>query len=67
MIDSTTTTIVAHKGKWYEQKGKLKDEFPTITDADLYYEEGKKNEMLTNVRLKIGKTKEEFSRIMVAL
>ncbi|HWZ23296.1 MAG TPA: hypothetical protein VNW06_11615 [Cytophagaceae bacterium] len=66
-MTTSTIMIAPSKGRWYEQKGKLKEEFPILTDDDLYYEEGKKNEMLTNVRIKLGKTKEEFSRIMVAL
>ena len=33
------------KGNWNEQKGKLKQKFATLTDNDLMFAEGKKEEM----------------------
>jgi uncharacterized protein YjbJ (UPF0337 family) len=62
-----TTTPTPVKGNWSEQKSKLKAQFPTLTDADLQYENGKKDEMLTNVQTKLGKTKEELDTIMSGL
>lgn len=59
-----TTTV---KGKWNEQKGKLKQQFAELTDDDLMYEEGKKEEMLGKIQMKLGKTKDEFTAIMAAL
>lgn len=59
-----TTTV---KGKWNEQKGKLKQQFADLTDDDLMYEEGKKDEMLGKIQIKLGKTKDEFAAIMAAL
>ena len=69
MTESTTTTPTptAAKGNWSEQKGKLKAKFPTLTDADLQYENGKKDEMLTKVQAKLGKTKEELDTVMSGL
>ena len=64
MTESTPTLV---KGNWSEQKGKLKAKFSTLTDADLHYEEGKKDEMFTNVQTKLGKTKEELQTIIAAL
>ncbi|TND01984.1 MAG: csbd family protein [Bacteroidetes bacterium] len=55
------------KGNWNEQKGKLKAKFSTLTDSDLHYENGKKDEMLTKIQNKLGKTKEEFAAIVAAL
>ncbi len=52
------------KGNWNEQKGKLKQRFAVLTDNDLMYEEGKKDEMLGKLQKKIGKTKEEFDKII---
>jgi uncharacterized protein YjbJ (UPF0337 family) len=55
------------KGIWNKQKGKLKQQFATLTDNDLMFEEGKKDEMLGKIQIKLGKTKEEFDKIMAAL
>jgi uncharacterized protein YjbJ (UPF0337 family) len=55
------------KGNWNEQKGKLKQQFATLTDNDLMFEEGKKDEMLGKVQIKLGKTKEEMQKIIASL
>jgi len=55
------------KGKWNELKGKLKQKFAMLTDDDLLFEQGKKDEMLGNICIKIGKTKEELHKIIEAL
>jgi len=52
------------KGNWNEQKGKLKQQFATLTDNDLMFAEGKKDEMLGKLQIKLGKTKEELHKIM---
>ena len=52
------------KGNWNEQKGKLKQKFAKLTDDDLMFEEGKKDEMLGKLQIKLGKTKEELQKIM---
>lgn len=54
------------KGNWNEQKGKLKQKFAYLTDDDLMFAEGKKDEMLGNLQKKLGKTKEELHKIMSA-
>ena len=55
------------KGNWNEQKGKLKKKFAVLTDNDLMFEEGKKEEMLGKLQIKLGKTKEELHKIIAAL
>jgi uncharacterized protein YjbJ (UPF0337 family) len=55
------------KGNWNEQKGKLKQKFSTLTDNDLMFAEGKKDEMLGKIQKKLGKTKEELKAIIAAL
>lgn len=55
------------KGNWNEQKGKLKKRFASLTDNDLMYAEGKKDEMLGKLQIKLGKTKEELNKIIAAL
>lgn len=51
-------------GNWNEQKGKLKQKFASLTDDDLMFVEGKKDEMLGKLQKKLGKTKEELFKIM---
>ncbi|MBN1989331.1 MAG: CsbD family protein [Bacteroidales bacterium] len=55
------------KGNWNEKKGKLKQAYAILTDDDFLFDEGKKDEMLGRIQIKIGKTKEEFSKIMEEL
>ena len=55
------------EGNWNEQKGKLKQKFATLTDDDLLFVEGKKDEMLGRLQIKLGKTKEELHSIISAL
>ena len=55
------------KGNWEEQKGALKQKFSMITDNDLLYLEGKKEEMLGKLQIKLGKTKEELQKVMKSL
>ncbi|MFZ4475471.1 MAG: CsbD family protein [Saprospiraceae bacterium] len=55
------------KGNWNEQKGKLKQQFAQLTDNDLMFEEGKKEEMLGRIQIKLGKTKEELHSIISGL
>ena len=55
------------KGKWEEQKGKLKQKFAELTDDDLLYVEGKEQEMLGKIQTKLGKTKEELEKIISGL
>jgi len=55
------------KGSWNEQKGKLKQQFSILTDNDLMFAEGKKDEMFGRLQKKLGKTKEELHKIIAAL
>ncbi len=55
------------KGNWNEQKGKLKQKFATLTDNDLMFAEGKKDEMLGRLQKKLGKTKEELHDLISKL
>ena len=52
------------EGKWTEFKGKLKQKFATLTDDDLLFAEGKKDEMMGNIQTKMGKTKEEIHKAL---
>jgi len=55
------------KGNWEEQKGKLKQKFAILTDDDVLLLEGKKEEMLGRLQVKLGKTKEELHKIIETL
>ena len=55
------------KGNWEQQKGKLKQKFASLTDNDLLFAEGKKDEMLGRLQTKLGKTKEELHKIISTL
>ena len=55
------------KGDWNELKGKLKQKFATLTDNDLMFEEGKKEEMLGKIQTKLGKSKDEWDKIVAGL
>lgn len=54
-------------GNWNERKGKLKQHFGFLTDNDLMFEDGKKEEMLGKLQIKLGKTKEELRNIIASL
>ena len=55
------------KGNWNEQKGKLKQKIAVLTNNGLMFDEGKKDEMLGKLQIKLGKNKEELQKIMEAL
>lgn len=55
------------KGNWNEKKGKLKQAYAVLTDDDFLYDEGKKDEMLGRLQIKLGKSKEEFQKIIEGL
>ncbi len=55
------------KGNWEEQKGKLKQKFAKLTDNDLLFAEGKKEEMMGKLQIKLGKSKEELHEIIEKL
>ena len=54
-------------GNWNEQKGNFKKKFAVLTDNDLMFEEGKKEEMFGKLQIKLGKSKEELDKIIAAL
>ncbi len=52
------------EGNWNEQKGKLKQQFAQLTDNDLLFVEGTKDEMLGRLQIKLGKSKDELYKII---
>jgi uncharacterized protein YjbJ (UPF0337 family) len=55
------------KGNWNEQKGKLKQKFAMLTDNDLLFADGKKDEMIGRLQIKLGKSKDELEKIIQML
>jgi len=55
------------EGNWNKKKGKLKQKFATLTDNDLMFAEGKKEEMFGKLQIKLGKTKDELHKILSAI
>jgi uncharacterized protein YjbJ (UPF0337 family) len=55
------------KGTWNERKGKLKQKFAILTDNDLMYDEGRKEEMFGKLQIILGKSKEELQKIFSSL
>ena len=54
-------------GNWNEMKGKLKQKFSTLTDDDLLFVDGKKDEIVGRLQIKLGKTKEEIRKLISGL
>ena len=54
-------------GNWEEQKSKLKIKFATLTDNDVMLIEGKKEEMMGRLQIKLGKTKAELHKLIAGL
>ena len=52
------------KGNWNEQKGKLKQKFAEVTDNDLLFVSGKKDELRGRLQKKLGKSKSELRKII---
>jgi uncharacterized protein YjbJ (UPF0337 family) len=55
------------KGSWNELKGKLKQQYGNLTDSDLVFSEGKKDELLGRLQKKLGKSKDEVREIIEKL
>ncbi|MGZ4048245.1 MAG: CsbD family protein [Bacteroidia bacterium] len=56
--------IIESKGNWNEAKGKLKQRFASLTDNDLLFTEGKQEELLGRLQIKLGKTKAEIRKLI---
>jgi uncharacterized protein YjbJ (UPF0337 family) len=54
-------------GNWDGLKGKLKQRFAALTDDDLLFEDGRKEEAFGKLQTKLGKTKEEMHKIIAGL
>lgn len=55
------------EGRWNDIKGKIKKAYADLTEDDLKYQEGKKDELLGKLQQKLGKTKEEVENWLNSL
>jgi hypothetical protein len=67
MFVSKKPETVSHESNWLTQKNKLKAAFPSLTDADLNYDQTKKNEMFKKLQAKLGKTEKELGAVLEKL
>ena len=61
------TNTTALLGNWKELKGKLKQRYAALTDDDVLLVEGKHEELMGRLQIKMGKTKEELHEIIKSL
>ena len=54
-------------GYWNIKKEKLKQKYESLSDKDLSFSEGKEKEMIEMLGHKLGKTKQELLKIIIAL
>jgi uncharacterized protein YjbJ (UPF0337 family) len=61
------TNLEEIKGNWNEKKGKLKQKLATIIDNDSMLKEGKKDEKIGKLQVRLGKTKGDLHKIIKTL
>ncbi|MGO4904014.1 hypothetical protein [Flavobacterium sp. W20_MBD1_R3] len=54
-------------GKWEDQKKQLKEKFAALNESDLLFAKDKKEEMISKLQIKLGKTREEILKIIDSL
>lgn len=54
-------------GYWDSKKEKIKQRFPTLTDQDVNFQEGKEKEMMEMLEYKLGVTRLELAQIIESL
>jgi uncharacterized protein YjbJ (UPF0337 family) len=52
------------KGDWNITKGKLKQKWAELTDDDLQYAEGQRDEMFGRIQKRTGETREAVERVV---
>ena len=50
--------------QWYELKGRISQQYPELTDADLQYHESTEKDILAMVKCSLNKTKEIMQVMM---
>ncbi len=52
------------KGDWNIIKGKLKQKWAKLTDADVLFDEGKEEELLGRIQKATGETREAIEKVI---
>ena len=55
------------KGNWNDISGQLKQKYANLTDDDLLFNEGKEEEIIGKLQMKLGKTKEQIHDMIAKL
>ena len=55
------------QGDWNQIKGKLKQKYAELTDNDVLLEEGKYDELMGKLQVKLGKSKEEMHKLIESI
>jgi uncharacterized protein YjbJ (UPF0337 family) len=55
------------QGNWNKTKGKLKQQFAMLTENDLSLVNGKMDELIGRLQIKLGKTEQEIRNIIANL
>jgi uncharacterized protein YjbJ (UPF0337 family) len=66
-----TTSKVASpfmiKGNWTDHAKKLKAKFPSLTDEDLEFSNGKLDDLINRIEVRLGKRKDEVVSILTKI
>lgn len=60
MTHESSDLALKIKDNWNMLKGRIKEQYAKLTDDDLFYVEGKEDELLGRIRQKTGQRKDEF-------
>ena len=52
------------KANWTQLKERLKDHFPSLTEDDLKYVEGKEDELYGRLQQRLGKNRAQLDKVM---
>jgi uncharacterized protein YjbJ (UPF0337 family) len=58
--------LIETNRNWNEIKRKLKQRFALLTEKDLLLVEGKQEELMGRLQVKLGKTKEELIKLFMS-
>ena len=58
---------VFNKESWNRIKGKLKEQYPILTNADLQLRDGVEEDFLRMIAHKLGKSRKELNEIITGL
>jgi gas vesicle protein len=62
--DGHSGIVLKIRGNWTEIKARLRQQFSNLTDNDLYYTEGREEDLLARLQNKLGKKRDEIVDII---